>query len=270
MSQCADAPCTESDEAVEIADAQQQISIAEPTNSEQQLEEARETFPQLLPPIEPAWLPDHSLLRDRMSSTEPVTWVFAGDSDYCSTIQSAETFPRQFADRTKSELGRAADIFVNATHSGARLEHVRQRIRLRCSRLAPDVITLICGFADCARGVEKCEDFEETFIAILRDIEKVGAVAVVCTPPFSEIPDDAEEHIDRLIYIEAIRGCVAEHSGILVDHWERWLSLPRENDLWNTESNRLTLAGIREMENLYVAHLGMKLPSLEASNPPTP
>jgi hypothetical protein len=203
--------------------------------------------------------PHHSdALMKRLQHDEPMTWIFAGDSNFCSTPQSSETFPRLVADWTKSEFGRQADIYVNATYANARLEHVRHRMQIRFTRFEPDVVTLVCGFADCARGVEKCDEFEQSLIGIIKDIQKIGAMPVVCTPPCSEADEETDEHIDHLIFVEAIRGCVAEHSAILIDHWRFWENQSDIENLWNREHQQPTAAGILQMRTLFLHEMGIE------------
>lgn len=213
-------------------------------------------------PVPPAFdsaEPRHTdALMKRLQHDEPMTWIFAGDSDFCSTPQSSETFPRLVADWTKSEFGRQADIYVNATYANARLEHVRQRMQIRFTNFEPDVVTLVCGLADCARGVERCDEFEQSLIGIIKDIQKIGAMPVVSTPPCSEADEDTDEHIDHLIFIEAIRGCVAEHSAILVDHWKFWENQSNTEDLWDQDHQRPTAAGIHQMHKLFLHEMGIE------------
>ncbi len=212
-----------------------------------------------VPPAFDSTEPVHSdALMKRLQHDEPMTWIFAGDSDFCSTPQTAETFPRLVADWTKSEFGRQADIYVNATYANARLEHVRHRMQIRFTRFEPDVVTLVCGFADCAGGVEKCDEFEQSLIGIIKDVQKIGAMPVVCTPPYSEANEGTDEHIDHLIFIEAIRGCAAEHSAILVDHWRFWENQTNTEDLWDREHQRPTAVGILQMHKLFLHEMGIE------------
>ncbi len=202
--------------------------------------------------------PRHSdAFAKRLQHDEPMTWIFAGDSNFCSTPQSSETFPRLVADWTKSEFGRLADIFVNGTYANARLKHVRHRMQIRFTRFEPDVVTLVCGFADCDRGVEKCDEFEQSLIGIIKDIQQIGAMPVVCTPPCPEADEDTDEHIDQLIFVEAIRGCVAEHSGILVDHWKYWENQSNTESLWDRDHQHPTAAGILQMHKLFLHEMGI-------------
>lgn len=192
-------------------------------------------------------------------------WVFAGDSRPCSLFDSPETFPRLIEDHTKSLLGRDSDIFVNATYAGARLKNVRKRIRKRFSQFQPEVVVVMCSFSECQDGADQCSEFEVELISLLKDIQQVGAVPVFCTPPFSDVPPQSQKYIDRLITIEALRGCVAEHSGLLIDFWnalENHLQLAR---LFDTEHHRPTQIGLLHMQQHFLSELKMQYP-FERSN----
>lgn len=203
---------------------------------------------------------EFALLQKLVDQKESMRWVFAGDSDSCSTLNSKETFLREIEDHTKSKLHRDSDIFVNATYSGARLDHVRKRIQIRFSKFQPEVVIVMCGFAECQSGVEKCSDFEMAFIALLKDIEKVGAIPIVCTPPHSDVPEEAEGHIDRLIFIEAIRGCVVEHSGLLIDFWADWVNQSDSEKFWDATNLRPTPAGLQRMKKFFLSQLDLLQP----------
>ncbi len=204
--------------------------------------------------------PGPSALYQRLQHDEPMTWIFSGDSNYCSAFRSSETFPRLVADWTKTEFGRTNEIFVNATYAHAHLEHVKVQMKDRFATFSPDVVTLVCGFADCESGVEKCEEFERSLIGIIKQIQNFEAMPVICTPPYSEYEEDSAEQIDRLIYLEAIRGCVAEYSGILIDHWDHWEQHPERDSFWDAKRNAPTVAGILEMQKLYLKELGIDHP----------
>ena len=201
-----------------------------------------------------------ALLQKRIDQKESMRWVFAGDSDSCSTLNSKETFLREIEDHTKSKLHRDSDIFVNATYAGARLDHVRKRIQIRFSQFQPEVVIVMCGFAECQSGVEKCSDFEMAFIALLKDIEKVGAIPIVCTPPHSDVPEEAEGQIDRLIFIEAIRSCVVEHSGVLIDFWADWMNQSDSGKFWDSANLRPTPAGLQRMKKFFLSQLDLLHP----------
>ncbi|MDB4733558.1 hypothetical protein OAF42_03850 [Planctomicrobium sp.] len=203
---------------------------------------------------------EFALLQKRIEQKETMRWVFAGDSESCSTFNSQKTFLREIEDYTKSKLHRDSDIFVNATYAGARLDHVRKRIQIRFSQFQPEVVIVMCGFAECQSGVEKCSDFEMSFIALLKDIEKVGAIPIVCTPPHSDVSAEAEGHIDRLIFIEAIRGCVVEHSGLLIDFWADWENQSDSEKFWDAANLRPTPAGLQRMKKFFLSQLDLLQP----------
>lgn len=197
-------------------------------------------------------------IQQRLQQSEPLTWIFAGDSEVCSTPDSVETFPRFVADRMKFDCGRRADIFVNATFANARMKDVRKNLWKRLKRIEPDLVTIICGYADCEQGVKTFQDFERSLMELMIEIHDVGAVPVICTPCHSDVPVESAEYIDRLIYIEAIRACVAENGGFLVDNWEFWMNRSDSARLWNSFQSRPTSIGLQEMERLFLTELQIR------------
>lgn len=190
------------------------------------------------------------LLHNKLSQPDSVTWVFAGDANYCTIHDSLQAFPRLFEDYARKHLGRESDIFVNATYPGARLEHVRKRVELRFRQLKPSVVVLHCGFAECLSGVEKCSEFEQAMISLIEEVHEAGAIPIVCTPPHSDVESNSPEEIDRLIFLEAIRGSAIEHNALLVDFWNDWERKPSEvlSFFWDRSRKRPTMKGLKRME----------------------
>lgn len=197
-------------------------------------------------------------LQHRLQQSETLTWIFAGDSEVCSTPESVETFPRFVADRIKLECGRRADIFVNATFSNARMKDVLKSLWKRLKRIEPDLVTIICGYSDCEQGVKTFQDFERSLMELIIEIQDVGAIPVICTPCHSDVPVQSAEYIDRLIYIEAIRACVAENGAFLVDNWEFWMNRSDSAHLWNSFQGRPTIFGLKEMERQFLTELKIR------------
>lgn len=218
-------------------------------------------------PYEPAV--DASDVRDLAASTDPLTWVFTGDAALCSHRDSNGTFPRRFADWVKTTLGRADDVFVNATFDHARIAHVRYRMQLRLEQFTPHLVTILCGLTDVSNDSAHCRDFEDQLIGLIRDVRAVGAIPIVSTPPCPGEELDAQLEIDRLVHVEAIRGCAKEHAALIVDHWLYWENRADTHQLWDREAAQPTPQGVREMANLFITTLGLHSSRSSAHRPQT-
>ncbi len=122
---------------------------------------------------------DKGILSDLITRTEPITWMFMGDSithgafhtcGYDSISQSFEKF-------LKDDLGRSKDLVLNTGVSSAATEDTLKYLNERLEKYHPDVVFLMLG-TNCTNE----SNYKENMARIVETIQKKGAIVVLRTP----------------------------------------------------------------------------------------
>jgi acyl-CoA thioesterase I len=170
-------------------------------------------------------VPDDARLHRLLAGSDPVTWVFVGDSITEGVVHThgRRSFVEHFAERTRGELGRVGDVVINTGISGDHTEDVLAGFADRVARFHPDVVVVLLGTNDSVEGSSGRAGFADRLAEIVRRVRDLGAVPVLQTPP----PVDtaaASERADLPAYADLVRRVAREHDVMLVDHYAHWLA----------------------------------------------
>lgn len=158
-----------------------------------------------------------------LASRPEATWLFAGDSltHAGRRIGRGGTFDGFLTRIVRDHLNRSRDLFLNVSSPGQTLWQVAHELDQRVLRFQPDIVLLVCGPGELEDHNRTLVEFERMFQRLVRRLNEAGAAVVVNTPP-APLRHGAPVPTDRLIRLEALRGCAMESSALMVDHWEFW------------------------------------------------
>lgn len=163
-----------------------------------------------------AVLPAGGRLDDLLRENDELVWLLAGDDPQLDRDGRLSISQMCWI---RNGLNRPRDILIDATVPAEEMADLIIRFKERIARFQPHVVVVTCSPLTGQFGPGRCEAFESALITLLRRIQSLPAIAIVQTPLFVPAVDESRR-IDELVYIEAIRGCTAEHDVLLVDHWE--------------------------------------------------
>jgi len=163
-------------------------------------------------------------LADLLSSKEPLTWVFTGDSitHGAAHTYGGRSYSEHFAERLRWEMRRSRDIVINTGISGDRLPRMLADIDWRVLRFEPKVVSLMFGMNDCLAGPAGRETFANALVTCWEKLKAKGIRVVLHTPNLIHYPADPARQ-DLLAYVDLIRKFANDKPVMLVDHYEHWM-----------------------------------------------
>jgi acyl-CoA thioesterase I len=169
-------------------------------------------------------VPDDTAIGDRFGGAAPVTWVFVGDSITHGSVHTEgwRSFVEHFAERTRTELGRAEDVVINTGVTGNRTEDVLAGFGARVGRFHPDVVVVMLGTNDSVLGAAGEEMFRDRLARIVARVRALHAVPVLQTPNAVDTAA-SPEHAGLGAYAHLVRQVAAAREVVLVDHYAHWL-----------------------------------------------
>lgn len=197
-----------------------------------------------------------------LAGSQPVTWVFTGDSitHGAQHTHGGRSFSEHFAERVRWELRRFLDVVINTGVAGEKSAGLLKNLDWRASRFHPDVVSVLIGINDAARGPDGRELFRGNLRQIISRLRDHGAIVLLHTPNHIDLKR-AKGLADVRAYVKIIRETVRELDVACIDHWAHW-----KRSKFHEESFRAWLAedgihpsalGHREMAKLIFAKLGI-------------
>ncbi len=191
----------------------------------------------------------------------PLTWVFTGDSitHGAKHTHGSRTYVEHFAERVRWELGRVQDIVINTGISGDKADGILRTFEWRIARFKPDVVSIMIGMNDCARGPEKRAEFRTNLVQLIRQTRALGAVPILHTQNTTEA-SAAKERGDLPAYAAIVAEVAREQNTVLVDHWQHWQSASQDPQLlkrWLNDPIHPNARGHRELAILTFQVLGI-------------
>jgi len=162
-----------------------------------------------------------SRIHRQLAQSGSLTWMLSGDSlePHHAPHREWRSFGGRLGEFVRTELGRNEDVFIVNATPGQCVETID--VESRIFRYRPDFVLFSLGPGEAAHGTSGLLAFEQSLGRLLVRLADAGIVAVLCTPPLTPV-DEAEDSVDRLIYVEAIRAIAAEYDVPLVDHFAHW------------------------------------------------
>ncbi|MGO1406952.1 MAG: SGNH/GDSL hydrolase family protein [Brachybacterium sp.] len=172
-----------------------------------------------------------SALQDRMAQDEPMTWSFIGDS---VTAAGWHTFGHrgyvELVNERLRELGRRADIVINAGHSGWQVGSLQSDLPRIALRFSPDVVVIGIGINDTKNGLEGLAPFKQGYRSVVERLREAGVEHIIAQTPNGTLPTAPDHVVEHLsAYSAAIRKLADELDIPLVDHDDVWSDAPESS-----------------------------------------
>jgi lysophospholipase L1-like esterase len=183
-----------------------------------------ETAEELTGSVNPVqYVADKERIAEMIKAKDPVVWVFTGDSitHGAKHTHGYRSYPEIFAERIRWELSRVRDIVINTGISGNTTRTILDDFTWRIAQFRPDVVSLMIGTNDCAKGRITITDFENNLSTLITGIKLMGAVPVLHTPNII-IAGKSPERAALPDYVGVIRKIAADQKLILVDNYAYW------------------------------------------------
>ncbi|HRJ70997.1 MAG TPA: SGNH/GDSL hydrolase family protein [Terrimicrobiaceae bacterium] len=170
-----------------------------------------------------------------LARPEPAKWVFYGDSITHGAFHTfgQRDYTEHFAERLRTELGRAQDIVMKTAISGNTTRALLETFDWRVASLQPDVVFVMIGMNDCSTGRDiPLAEFRSNLESVIRKIQALGAVPVLQTtcPILPNSAPDREGNFPQ--YMQAVRECAAALALPFVDHEEHWKAHSTQHYYW--------------------------------------
>jgi lysophospholipase L1-like esterase len=158
-------------------------------------------------------------IRVLLSSPEPATWLFTGDSITHGALHTSgwRSYPELFAERVRWEMGRLRDIVINTGVSGDTTEGLLKDLDWRVFRFSPHVTSVMLGMNDGALRPGGTEYFRSNLNRLVDAIEAHVSLPLLHTPNLIYYPKGLVE------YVEVIREVANKRKIAIVDHYAHWL-----------------------------------------------
>ena len=169
-------------------------------------------------------VPDKARISDLLKEKEnPLIWVFTGDSitHGAKHTHGFRSYPEIFAERIRWELGRVRDVIVNTGISGNTTETILDDFDWRVKQFRPNVVSLMIGTNDCAKGRVSIESFEKNLFLLVKNFRDANAIPVLHTPNII-ITEKDPSRSELSEYVSVTRKVAAAEKVILVDNYRYW------------------------------------------------
>lgn len=210
-----------------------------------------------------------------LQSSEPATWVFAGDSITQGALftEGWRSFPEHFAERVRWELRRLHDVVINTGVCGETSAGLLEGLSPRVLRFCPDVVLLLIGMNDALAGPDGRPEFRANLEEIVGKLREAGTIPVLQTPNFV-CRANSQTRNDLEAYVELIREVATQADVPLIDHWAHWQArrpTPESLMTWlQDESIHPNFVGHREMSRLICDAFGVFDPNSLTCSLPVP
>jgi len=205
---------------------------------------------------------DLGAIRRLLKGSEPITWVFTGDSitHGAEHTQGRRSYTEHFAERVRWELRRFLDVVINTGVVGERSRGLLKNLEWRTKRFRPDVVSVMIGMNDAQTGPEGRAEFRQNLRAIVQQIRGDGILLLLHTPNGIDV-ELKTSHADLRAYVGIVRETAREFDVACIDHWAHWKkarSDSRQTDGWLTADGiHPGVYGHREIAKLIFARLGI-------------
>jgi lysophospholipase L1-like esterase len=201
-------------------------------------------------------------IKDLLAGTEPIAWVFTGDSITHGALHTKgwRSYPEHFAERVRWELKRMRDIVINTGISGDKADGLLGDLDWRVLHLKPDVVSIMIGMNDCTLGEVGRDLFRKNLTAIITKVKNTGAIPILNTPNTIYLKN-AETRGDLAAYAQIARDVALGTKAVLVDHYAHWETAKPDQEAllkWlEDQSIHPGVFGHREFARLIFTDLGI-------------
>lgn len=205
-----------------------------------------------------------------ITGSEPVTWLFTGDSITHGALHTKgyKSFVELFGERIRGELSavypaRAADMVLNTGVSSMTTRDLMSNFNNWVTAMDPDVVFIAFGMNDSSNRMVPLEEYKSNLQSAITQVRSFGAVPVLQT--INTIRGDAASRIAHLpVYVEAIREVAEENNVLLVDHYRYWTEAETDEthlkSTWLNDSIHPGYIGMTHMASTIFKALGLNDP----------
>ena len=195
-----------------------------------------------------------------LKSTEPVKWLFYGDSITHGALHTFgwRDYSQLFAERVRYEMGRGMDIVMNTAISGNNARHLLDGFDWRVAQFSPHVVFLMIGMNDCTEGNGiSVEEFEKNLTELDERISAFGGLTVMQTTcPI--LPNTSPERMPSFEpFMDTIRKVAIARKLPLIDHAVYWRERSDRHFFWMSNAFHPNEYGHRAFAELLYLELGV-------------
>ena len=167
---------------------------------------------------------DKMRVKTIIESSEPINWVFTGNSitQGAKHTHGMRPYSEIFAERIRWEMQRAYDFVINTAISGHTTQNLINDFDKRIASFNPKVVVLMIGTNDAAQDRNiSIENFGNNLIQLIDQIRNTGAIPIIMSPNIIITEKNPERN--RLhLYVEKMREITKKKNVIYVDNWSNW------------------------------------------------
>jgi hypothetical protein len=164
------------------------------------------------------------LIRSRMTSAEPIRWLFAGDSITHGALHTMgwRDYVELFGERVRWEMGRMRDCVIKTACSGWRITNLQDDFEWSIAQHRPHIVSINVGMNDCGAGRDGLAAFEEIYRGVVRRVQSDLSSQLILHTPNRILPLDAQRTSPLPEYAKIVRKIAVESQAIVVDHFADW------------------------------------------------
>ena len=171
-------------------------------------------------------------IRSSLEATQPLTWVFTGDSLRSSSDAETRSFVELFGDAVRHRLRRLLDVVVDTGINNGRMRNLLDTLDWRATRFEPDAVVITIAEDDLLDDNGDCESNLASIIETLRESDS----NVVLNAPQGLLPI-AGESFQSSSQIGTIRELAQLYGVPLLEY-----PVPSRNSATSANADRSILA----------------------------
>jgi lysophospholipase L1-like esterase len=205
---------------------------------------------------------DFQPIRELLRGSNPVVWVFAGDSITLGALSTGgeRSYCEHFAARVRWGMRRDHDVVINTSAAAETSQSLLEDLEWRILRFQPDVVSMMIGINDATAGHMGRSEFRRNLQHIVGCTRAEGALVLLHTPPRVDL-ERLTTHVDLRAYVRILRELARELDVPCVDHWAFWKNTAAGGDTINDwlagDGLHPTAAGHRGLARLLFTRLGI-------------
>lgn len=181
-----------------------------------------------------AIVPDQERLAAILKESQPLTWVFAGDSvtQGAHHTYNGRCYPEIITERVRWEMRRISDVVINSGVNGTNTKYLLDNFEWYVNRFRPSVVSVMYGINDCQEKTITPSLFGKYVSEITEKVRQQGAIPIIQVPNGIDMKGmltmKTASRAKLPEYINVMKEVAADKRCILIDHWSRWISEPVE------------------------------------------
>ncbi|HPN83977.1 MAG TPA: SGNH/GDSL hydrolase family protein [Victivallales bacterium] len=168
------------------------------------------------------------------SGTEPIRWIFAGDSITHGALHTFgfRDYSELFSERVRSEMRKVLDVVIKTAVSGTTTRHALENYENLIGQFLPGVVFIMYGMNDCANKKIPPDEFRKNLETLVDKIRSAGGIPILQTtcPILPNCAPERGANLDE--YMDIIRTVASAKTVVLIDHNAYWKSNSEQAYYW--------------------------------------